>query len=542
MELRGLHEELLADLSRALNTTLGTHHSVRYWRILVGPWLQYFTQMLFDRWTMIHRAVDGYEISATKVLDLRPDVIIPANMNDFCNMYTKDVWNQAIYARILRGWTNVQCELVPVAEEERIAEPVLPESPEGIRGRIKSSFSGAATRLSQFAGRSTDAFLIATHLGLKAEVLLQLSMGQVPTRHRSVPAPQIAPMTSKRAALTLESKSPGPFGECIRALIPEQIPTVYLEGYEALCRVARETPWPAKPKVVFTSNCYHACDVFKEWAASQVERGTPLVIGQHGGNIGSAKWSSSEDHQMAIADRYLTWGWNDGSPKQFPVGALNRFHKRLATPNPKGHLLLVTSVLPRYSYVLGGYPTATSQTESYLQDQYDFAHALPKHIHDQMVIRLFVPDWGWEQPDRWRAEFPDAHIDLGTAPIESLVQGSRLYVATYNATAFLESLSQDIPTVVFWNPLHWEFRPTAEPYLSELERAGIFYPTPKAAALKVTEVWDDVAGWWRNPEVQRARIRFVERFARTPQSPIADLRHALTSVGHTSSGRNASKG
>ena len=62
MELRGLHEELLADLSRALNTTLGTHHSVRYWRILVGPWLQHFTQMLFDRWTMIHRAVDGYEI------------------------------------------------------------------------------------------------------------------------------------------------------------------------------------------------------------------------------------------------------------------------------------------------------------------------------------------------------------------------------------------------------------------------------------------------------------------------------------------------
>ena len=53
-----LHEDLLIDLSCKLNQIHSVEHSLRYWRILIGPWLGYFVQMLFDRWSMLNQSIE----------------------------------------------------------------------------------------------------------------------------------------------------------------------------------------------------------------------------------------------------------------------------------------------------------------------------------------------------------------------------------------------------------------------------------------------------------------------------------------------------
>ena len=45
--LQEQHEVLLRDLSKQLNKIHKKNYSIRYWRILIGPWLGYFTQVLF---------------------------------------------------------------------------------------------------------------------------------------------------------------------------------------------------------------------------------------------------------------------------------------------------------------------------------------------------------------------------------------------------------------------------------------------------------------------------------------------------------------
>jgi len=50
--LQTIYEELLCELAAKLNALHEVDHSVRYWRTIVGPWLGYFIQMLFDRWAM----------------------------------------------------------------------------------------------------------------------------------------------------------------------------------------------------------------------------------------------------------------------------------------------------------------------------------------------------------------------------------------------------------------------------------------------------------------------------------------------------------
>src|SRR6187549_1235821 len=65
--LAALHERLLAALASALNDIHGVNHSQRYWRIVAGPWLGTFVHILFDRWTMIRRALARGDVVATQV-------------------------------------------------------------------------------------------------------------------------------------------------------------------------------------------------------------------------------------------------------------------------------------------------------------------------------------------------------------------------------------------------------------------------------------------------------------------------------------------
>ena len=56
--LQDLHENLLIKLSDSLNKIHHTNHSIRYWRILIGPWLGCFVQMVFDRWFMLQKTIE----------------------------------------------------------------------------------------------------------------------------------------------------------------------------------------------------------------------------------------------------------------------------------------------------------------------------------------------------------------------------------------------------------------------------------------------------------------------------------------------------
>ena len=47
--LKAIYEDLLLNIVDQLNQIHRVNHGIRYWRILIGPWLSLFTQILYDR-------------------------------------------------------------------------------------------------------------------------------------------------------------------------------------------------------------------------------------------------------------------------------------------------------------------------------------------------------------------------------------------------------------------------------------------------------------------------------------------------------------
>ncbi len=518
MYLQELYEELLSELAAQLNAVHRVDHSLRYWRILVGPWLGYFIQMLFDRWSMLRHVLLDNEIVGVRVLQHPEGEQVPNDMGAFMPMFISDAWNESICGQIL-DWLGVPVEKVA---KKNLAFPGGGNGMGQVSAerRIKHRLAWLASHLSGMLCRDDEFFFISSYLGIEQDFRLQAKLGQLPKLWRPLAVPECPFEPDVRRCQLGPAANNDEFASLARTLIPRQIPKAYLEGYRALVSLMENLPWPKKPQAIFTSNSFSGDDVFKAWAAQKVESGTPLVIGQHGGNYGMALWSFTEDHQIAIADHFLTWGWNEpASSNVTPVGNLKGFAKSIVSDSA-GVALLVEMALPRQSYHMYSVPVAAGQWLSYFDDQCRFVEVLPADLRAKLLVRLHPSDFGHRQRQRWQAHFPDIQLDNGLRPMDRLLPKTRVYISTYNATTYLESLSLNFPTIMFWNPKHWDLRDSALPYFEKLKSVGIFHETPEGAARQMAAVWHDVPSWWHSDVVQAVRREFCERYAHIPEKPL----------------------
>ena len=376
--------------------------------------------------------------------------------------------------------------------------------------------------------RTTDAFILSSYLPVIENIKLQISLGQIPTFWHSPVSLKVSPDINLRNRFRINTNISNSFEGFLCKIIPEQIPTIYLEGFTDLRKLIFNLPWPESPKVIFTANAHFVDDVFKGWAALKVCQGTPYVISQHGGNYGTAKYvpnSGLEQHEITTSDRYLTWGWKEAGKKYYPAVAQNLIGREFKNYNSNGDLILV-----QIHRDLRDTPwDETAIYKSYINNQFKFVKTLANHIQHELTVRLhsLYPMLVWEEDRTWEKKIPGIKIVKGTDSIENRIKNCRLTVYTYNSTGILENLSQNIPTIFFWNPKHWELRASALPYFEQLKQVGVFHDAPESAAKKINEVWDDVETWWDDEILQNARSIFCNRFARKTDNSTHVLKNAL---------------
>lgn len=524
--VESIYEQLLVDLYDALNRFHGTKCSLRYWRILLGLWLYHFTSIVFNRWSTIQLALRSFTISGTVVLDLPEHQIIPHDSMDAYHRHGMSIErDHAVCARILAGWTDVRCEHLGAEDLEDVSQPQSQLGSISLKRRLKSSAAGAYSTIANLFVRPTDTFIISSCLTKVTHFKLQLAMHQIPQLWRSPSVPKVRQNREDRQNLHLKAEEHYGFEQCVRMLIPEHIPTCYLEGYPVLLETIAKLPWPKRPRVIFTANSFTYDEIFKAWTAAKTEMGVPYVIAQHGGKYGTDKFCHTEAHELATADRYLTWGWSDNNPKCHAAVFQNVIGMPAGQWDPCGGLLLCEvcadlRMAPWDQLFL---------FKSYLEHQFRFVSLLPKDVREQVTVRLH-PAYNTKNSFEnmlWAEWHPEIQLDLGVRPIRELIACNRLIVHSYNSTGMLETLALNIPTLVFFDTNYWLLRDSARPYFDCLKDVGIFHETPESAAAKISEDWEGVHAWWNGESVQSARMYFCDKYARVSDSPITELKECL---------------
>jgi putative transferase (TIGR04331 family) len=503
-----LFERLLIELATELNNIHGVSYSLRYWRIIIGPWLMMFLPIIFDRWVCLDIAINSYPITNTKIHEEINLNYVPQCMEHFSDITKSDLWNHAIYFSILKFLNFEKISLIK--KPKSIPKWQVHGVPE--KKNIYSRIKHMMIVFISFFSRNKNYFFSSTYLNMIDVVKLQLKLGQFPVVYREQYSSKFSSCKRFRSMTLSGFKSNSRFEQFAKEVIPLQIPKAYLEGYEKLTERTNKIRWPKTPKLIWTGTSYFMDEIFKFWTAEKVDKGVPLVIGQHGGHYGQGLFSISEYHELKICDHYLSWGWGDGDDKVIPVGAVKRpIKNRKKEPQNKSILLLISGT-SRYVSAFSSMPIS-GQWIDYLDHQMKFYENLPEHISSNVIIRLYPHDYGWSQFERWKDRFPDSKIDECKEDFKKVIANTDLFISGWNTTTYLESMLSNIPTVVFWESKYFEIRDNAKELFEELKKVGILHDDPISAVKHVNNIYNDIDAWWDRPDVISARNEFTNKYA-----------------------------
>lgn len=507
-----IYEELLPQLARGLNELHGTGYSLRYWRIVAGPWLLFYVHSMLDRFLRIRKALALFPDLTSIALSKR-SFILSRDTMDFVDLCKGDLFNLQMYSRIFSfmGKTFPTKEAAP-------AEKTPPLSKERLTPGLflLKSANFALKKISNAIKDRPGVLLKSSYFSPYQELKLFIkTAGKIRLVDRK-------PLrTSARSAqVILRERLPDflpdgdEFHRFLKEVLSDDMPQAFLEGFAELR--AEAAHYPTNPTAIFTSNAYFYDEAFKVWAAECTEKGVLLLGSQHGGNYGVSSRLQLFNHEVTICDRYYTWGWEEPNcfAKVVPLTAAKLAGRpEIGADNRKDRILLASTASFRY---LTQFPFLPEYFEAYLAWQQRFASALSSDVRPALRIRLLAENLGWDMKQRWLDRFPEVTLEREGANanfFQSLAK-CRLFVSDHISTTYIEALSANKPVVMFFNREIFPVRPEAQKYLDLLRKGGILYDTPEAAAATVMAVYPDVESWWNDPGRQACRAQFCEKYGR----------------------------
>lgn len=481
---------ILLELKHLLDDYHGWERSVRYYDILAGDWLEHFTHLTYAAMQSSGRVLST--AGQIKPIPVTSDLIAHEALR-VCGSELHDHLDIAI-ASLFEGsspasWTfsdeSVRIErggyrpLTPNVFRtfERIQPEVLLVSP-----YLKCSRAEVATAL--FKWRKWVAWD-----SLQYPVRFSVKLDQAWRKRRAV-----------------DAGIPNSLLSALRVLLPLHLPSALLEGFALYRKVALAMP-VARPKVVYSANALHGHLTFKILVAEWRELGTRLLYHQHGGGYGIDRIHVIEELETRVADQFFTWGWRDSERQS--VRPLGPAALRLPSGAKVGFLLNCvdypkTLIRLHFQPMPGTIQTMHKETCAFLT-------AFPKR--KDLLVRPYPNEYGWGFAAMMREAAPEAAFDDHRVGVLRRYATSRLVIHNYLGTGYLETLALNVPTICFYDPDTYAFRDDALPLIERLECVGVLHRSGKAAAQFFASLGNSPEGWWMKPEVQEARIKFIDQYA-----------------------------
>lgn len=515
-----IYENLLSQLAKHLNSIHGVHFNLRYWRILLGPWLMYYVNGFYGRYCHIKMAQEKWGRFRTMGV---PDGIrmISTGYREFFGFLCEDAFNLAAFSEILSflGHPYEKQDLTPEELKKYQPESIMEKEKYftwNYKGLLRYLRYSAFMAMYRALGKRCSLTLFRPQLSFGDTCSLILKSGfrigildLLPTRFLSS---QKSLFDERRQGLA-DLKSGDEFCRFLISRLPYHFPALYLEGYGDARRKAIEEVGRV-PEDILSAFGWSGSEHFKFIAAECTAVGGVLRSVQHGGVYGISKLVPHEDHEKSIVDVFYVWGWansNEKKTRNLPSPNLEKFVSAKKKSNKKlTDILFVTN--NHTSYFLR-FDTMGEKNQEYVNWRIRFVEALDPAYSERLVIRLHPLDYGRQVRKQLENRFKKIRFNNSLPFRKQLIQ-SRMAVVDHNSTPLNEILAFNIPTIIFWNPLYWECREDAvNPYLTALEKAGILYYSPEVAAAKINRDYDAIEHWWQSESVQAARKLFVNRFA-----------------------------
>jgi putative transferase (TIGR04331 family) len=518
-----LYEFLMPQIKKEMNKLHNVNYPERYWRILLGPWVYHFIGIFYDRYRRIEVALNRYPDFITDILQVEQCKPVTANTIDFINQASEDnYYNLQLFSIICRHLCFGGCrELKLDLPEKHLTSYVQ----QGITSRLWSWFEN------EIYSDSRPILLSEMyHITPIDKITMRLDKRFKFVGFKSFKLPDIEDIKSINYSLRNNLKFfhiGDDFSSLLANVLPLAIPLCYIEQFSVFTEKANND-MHSGIKFFGSAVGWYFNENLKYYTAEAVLNGAGLLDFQHGGAYGSS-WVVPPEDLSLEKNVFFTWGWDwggKGNTIPLPNPHLSRLKNRYHTGNKKS-ILMVGTAMPPYHYRFDA-GIKTDDMFSYLDNKSKFITVLKDDIKQQLEYRPYK-DYGWNEISYIKTIYSGVSI-ASEGRLIDYMKKARIVVIDHAQTGFLEALTLNVPTVLYWDHDIYVMRPEAEPYFQQLRDVGILYKDPENAARKVNEIYDDPMKWWQSRAVQEAKNNFCQKFALSSNNWKKDWAEVLANI------------
>ena len=490
--LSSLYENKLLELSLMLNSYHKVNFSIRFWRILIGPWLLTIISTLWDRWEIVRTALesvnkDSYVFKKLSNNKQPP----PLDYNQSIKQIGSDYWNEAIFSKIMDIFEIPSIEI----DSKEFKNP-------------NNTSSNLSSRpwfykiIDFFISSNKDRKITIYHAYFPKIFSLFLNLRLFhKTRLDKFFHKQISFKFSNRSDIdfdVLDFKFDSKFELFFNNNVLEHIPISYLEGFKELIDEAAKIP---SSEVILTANAHFGNELFKVWSGLNCERGSKLIISSHGGAF-YPKFSVF-DHQEHISNIRVIWGqsWYKNQVTLPP----NKLSYKIKKYNKRGSVSIIDNDSLKYSYRCMSASQGPLVLKSYKKTE-SLIHLMKK---ESMNIKI-KPKYSGDNETalRYEDKFGKDMLFSSNSSIKKIIQQSKIVVCTYPQTAYAESMFSGIPTLLFYDSEIWQTQEIYSELLDLMLDNNMIFECDKKAVTHIKSISEDPLKWWNSKEISDVRKIF----------------------------------
>jgi putative transferase (TIGR04331 family) len=525
-----IYERLMPIIAGWLNKIHSKSFSLRYWQIIVGPFLLWYIQVIYDRYFYLKTAYSLYPGLYT--IGLSPTSYkTPINTLEFFSFATEDdVWNLQLFTQLIdlyfspleiykdyKGKKNTVNKNIYYKPITKIKLKTLKKV---FQWRSKKSIG---IYFCGFSNKSMYRLMFSSGF----RIFPIIKMEQELNSHEKNRDLDLKKRNELEKLITNDE-----FVQLVLSTLKFNFPMNFVENYNEEDEKS-EKCFPYSPDMIVAAG-WNIDDNLKMWGARKAEQGVKLVDLQHGGGYGTHLYSSREYLERQNCDAFISWGWKNGCDV-FPAPAVSACEKTAEKKHifyntKKNGYLWITNEVPRYLVSID--QSLHSIEKNYLDAQVRFAKKLDKNVFSLLTIRSRPSSNGHE---KLQASLPYIKIKFPKTK-DSFFDDlclAKLVISDNLQTTFLYALAFNVPTIVFCDNVFNQINKEAKIFFNNLQSSGIYHDSPESAAEKINEIYLDPSSWWNTEIVQSARKNFCDRFIRTSSNWVSDWKKILLDLQKT---------
>ena len=513
--LMDLSTKILKKMYIELNTIHNINQPLRYWEIVLTPWLMQFLAVMYDRYVLANELIN--DISCIECRAPRTLFITPRTTYESLKLTETEQFNNQILTDILL--ILGEGEKISDSPKKSLNFETVPNF-NNERNYSKQIFNNLSKLL------TTKNSIVASY----SSIPYQLQFKLVKTVKNLRPIfPYIDGVENYDYSVNLdlrqkqfiEQKPKTTFENIALLTLFKYIPICYIEGYQKLQLLAKRYGQPPKVIIVGTE-MYSRYESYMHYVGRSAIKGTKIVSMQHGGNYGMELRSEKTLLEINPYDKFYSWGWSwnqygraeASEIKPMPATFLSNIKQSNVSDYQKSDILLTVTSIRKTIRRMDCSLMNPYNNEKYFNEQLKFYRYLNGINKGKVKIRLYKDDLGNLYKEKWLQKFPEIKFDSNLKFQQSL-QNSKLYVTDHLSTTWLEAVTINKPTILFISKDLYDYTPEFKELMEKLKLVSIYHDSANSAANFINKTYPNIDSWWLSKNVQ---------------SVISDLRKTLAYV------------